>query len=145
MNRKTIFMFLGLLVVFITLLAMSPSIQKIYLKYFNQPFNLSSVPPSVFPSPLPSTAADEVVFQGTITGVNQGCFVDAICSYKVDDYNVIVVEGMVSNPNPQVGKVIGVELDEKYIGTKVEVYAKTISESELTIFGKDEYYIKALN
>lgn len=84
-------------------------------------------------------------FEGTITAYDTGCFVDAICSVSVDGKTVILVTGgrlMAGEVN--VGTLQGVasigDLETK-VGSRAEVYALKVSDTEYTLYGDASYYV----
>ncbi len=109
-------------------------------------------------SPVPSTKTsnpispsnNEVKFIGNITEIKNACWADGVCSIKVNDSWIITENGGERPPNiPQEirGQLIGISFAEdtqKYIGKKVEVYAKKTDNNSLTIYGNKDYYIKLL-
>lgn len=93
-----------------------------------------------------------IKFTGIITETNNGCWADGICSIKVDDKWITAEIGGLRPPNsePEIrGNLIGISFDQdtnKYIGKKVEVYAKQLEDDKnyLTIYSDSNYYIKLL-
>ena len=104
-------------------------------------------------------------FQGKIKGIVTDCFITGVCSVILEPNIVIMVGENPGDVSPEIrektmsewGRLIGFELDEKYIGRIVEVYAKDAGVSEsnnihfYTLEGKSwlleghrEYYIKLL-
>jgi len=95
------------------------------------------------------TGSDTETFSGTITAVNTGCFVDAICSVTVDDKEIILVKGGRGMPeDTKVGTLIGVEsigdLEGK-IGAHANVYATTTPEGDYSLYGSDLYYVEVVD
>ena len=92
----------------------------------------------------------EIKFTGNITETNNGCWFDGICSIKVDERLVTAEIGGLGPPNskPEIrGKLIGISFSQdtqKYIGKKVEVYAKQTNDNGFTIYGNENYYIRLL-
>ena len=91
-----------------------------------------------------------VKFTGIITETNNGCWADGICSIKIDNKWVVAEIGGLRPPNsePEIrGSLIGINFSQdtnKYIGKKVEVYAKQTDDNDFTIYDNENYYIKLL-
>jgi len=91
-----------------------------------------------------------VKFTGNITETNNGCWSDGICSIKVDDKWITAEIGGLRPPNSKAeirGDLIGISFSQdtnKYIGKRVEVYAKQSDDNSFTIYGNENYYIKLL-
>lgn len=95
------------------------------------------------------TGLPEQTFSGTITAVDTGCFVDAVCSVSVDGKKVIVVMGRMLGEQQSVGKLLGVESIgdvEGKIGAHANVYAATTTTpGEWTLYGNENYYIEVVD
>ncbi len=91
-----------------------------------------------------------IKFTGIVTETNNGCWADGVCSIKVDDKWIVAEIGGLRPPNskPEIrGNLIGISFSQdtdKYIGKKVEVYAKQTDNNSFTIYGNEKYYIKLL-
>ena len=89
-------------------------------------------------------------FTGIITETNNGCWADGVCSIKVDEKWITAEIGGLRPPDskPETrGKLIGISFSrdtQKYIGKRVEVYAKPTDNNAFTIYGNKDYYIKLL-
>jgi hypothetical protein len=83
---------------------------------------------------------DENHFKGTITEVDNGCWVDAACSIELDNKTwVIYNPGRVLNE-----QAIGIIQGDFSVGSHVEVYAQKITYDRYTIVGNTKYYIKVV-
>ena len=119
-----------------------------------QPTNIptqTAVSPTALPTVAVSiNAAQGVKFTGNITETNNGCWSDGICSIKVDDKWITAEIGGLRPPNSKAeirGDLIGISFSQdtnKYIGKRVEVYAKQSDDNSFTIYGNENYYIKLL-
>jgi hypothetical protein len=95
----------------------------------------------------------EVIIQGTITDIDNGCWANGNCSIKVNNNWIIAEEGglhpLTSNialePRGNQIDIIFSEDTKKYIGKKVEIYGREINEYQFTIYGSEAYYIKLIN
>ena len=91
-----------------------------------------------------------VKFTGIITETNNGCWADGVCSIKVNDKWITAEIGGLQAPNskPEIrGSLIGIDFSQdtnRYIGKKVEIYAKQTDGNNFTIYGNKSYYIKLL-
>lgn len=97
-------------------------------------------------------------FQGKIKNIVTDCFTTGACSVILESNAVITVGENPGDVSPEIrekmmrvwGRLIGFELDEKYIGRTVEVYArdggvlKGNNFHYYTLEGNPEYYIKLL-
>jgi hypothetical protein len=87
-------------------------------------------------------------FSGTISAVDTGCFVDAVCSVTIDGKKVILVQGgraMAGDTN--VGKLMGVESIgdlEQNMGAYANVYAAKTPGGDYTLYGNTEYYVEVV-
>jgi hypothetical protein len=98
--------------------------------------------------PTEESSKNAPTFSGTITSVDTGCFVDAVCSVTVDGKKVILVTGgLAMSPDAKIGKLIGVEsigdLEQK-IGAQANVYAALTPEGDYTLYGNSDYYVEVL-
>lgn len=106
--------------------------------------------PQEYPTPTITQDLDQsIVFTGTITAVNQQCYVDGGCSIKVDDKWVGTQIGGLMPPNSKPliqGQLIGIGVaNEEDIGKRVEVYASKTEDGNYSIYGtNNNYYIKVL-
>lgn len=82
-------------------------------------------------------------FSGTLSEVNTACFADGECYVVVDGKHVTTTIGW---SQATVGKIEGVEsfgdLEGK-IGQEVEVYAHAKEDGSYTLYGSEEFYVKA--
>ncbi len=89
---------------------------------------------------------------GTITEADTGCFVDGICKIKVNGTWVILATGerMPTNPPVESGVLLGLNgispasIGDMGVGRSVEVYAAKSPNGDLTLQGKNTYYVKLL-
>lgn len=85
---------------------------------------------------------------GIISTTNNQCIADGVCSIKVDDKWIVAEIGGLrpQNSKPEVvGRLIGISFagdTQKYVGKKVEVYAKSLGNNTFTIYGSKAFYIK---
>ena len=91
---------------------------------------------------------DNVKVVGVITDSTNGCWIESgVCYIEIDHrWKVAVATGLnarvgVSGP---IGKVAGISTSRDDIGKKVEVYAKKLDESELSIYGNKKYYVRVV-
>lgn len=97
-----------------------------------------------------TNTTQSVTFTGNITKINTGCWADGIFSVKVADKWVVTEIGGLRIPNsiPEIrGNLIGINLSQdvdKYIGERVDVYAKQTGSDTFTIYGDEGNYIKLL-
>lgn len=79
-----------------------------------------------------------VVFSGEYQEYNTGCFADGICSIVVDGREVITISGR--KPGP-----VGIfENPDLPFGTLLEVHAKQLQDGTYTLYGSEQYYVKAI-
>ena len=95
---------------------------------------------------IPNADKDIIRFEGVITDSTNGCWIESgVCYIEVDTKWVIaVVYGLNARrrmPDPM-GEVVGIDTTKEDIGKKVEVYAKKVNETDLTIYGSKEYYVR---
>lgn len=91
-------------------------------------------------------------FTGTISESDTGCFVDGICKIKVNGTWVILATGerMPTNPPVESGVLLGLDgispasIGDMSVGRSVEVYAAKTTGGDLTLQGKNTYYVKLL-
>jgi hypothetical protein len=84
------------------------------------------------------------MFVAVLEKVDTGCFADGECFVVAGGNHVTALLGWT---NETVGKVLGVPSFgdlEKHVGRKVEVYAKKVSDGKYTLYGEEDYYIKAV-
>ncbi len=110
---------------------------------------------------IPNDQVKTAKFQGTIKKIITDCFTTGACSVILESNAVITVAENPGDVSPEIrekltgksesGRLIGFELNEKYIGRTVEVYAKDagvpVKSSGIhyyTLKGSREYYIKLL-
>ena len=93
-----------------------------------------------------TTDSSAKTFSGTVSAVDTGCFVDAVCSVTIDGKKVILVEGGLSlSPSPVVGKLVGVDSIgdiQDRIGAFANVYAGVTPEGDYTLYGNSDYYVE---
>lgn len=77
------------------------------------------------------------IFEGTVTGINNGCAYDATCTVSVDNRAIITGGGLSSDPEANVYGVTDADLAS---GDKVSVKALN-SDYGLTLQGCRECYI----
>jgi len=112
----------------------------------------TAVNPTILPTEINSTNTTQgVKFTGIITETSNGCWADGICSIKVNDKWIVTEIGGLRPPNskPEIrGNLIGISFSQdtnKYIGKRVEVYAKQLeNDKNYSIYGDPNYYIKLL-
>lgn len=92
---------------------------------------------------------DNVKVEGVITASTNGCWIESgVCYIEIDHrWKIAVATGLnarvgVSDP---IGKVTGISTSRDDIGKKVEVYAKKLNESDLSIYGSEEYYVRVVD
>jgi len=107
---------------------------------------------------IPDSQIVATKFQGKIKDIVTDCFTNGACSVILESNAVITVGENPGDVSPEIiekytntwGRLIGFELDKKYIGRTVEVYAKdtgSLKGSNInyyTMGGSSEYYIKLL-
>ncbi|MCX6732715.1 MAG: hypothetical protein NTV98_04200 [Candidatus Roizmanbacteria bacterium] len=100
---------------------------------------------------VPNIAQNGVTFSGIITEIDNSCASDGICRIKVGDKWVVGLAGGLRWPGapPEIrGELIGINFNSldktKYIGKKVEVYAKKTEGDNYTIYDNKLFYIKIL-
>ncbi|MBI2315249.1 hypothetical protein HYU93_04315 [Candidatus Daviesbacteria bacterium] len=118
--------------------------------------------PSLESSPIQSAKLDQAPksavsnneaarFTGMITETNNSCWVDGVCSVKIDSSWVEVERGGLRPPNMMGepgGQLIGISFSsdtEKYIGQKAEFYGAKKDDGSFTIYGNSNYYLKLVN
>ncbi len=107
-------------------------------------------------NPVPKEASEsselinngsEIKMVGKITATYDGCSYDDSCHLTVNGKIIFVGGGL--TPNSAIvpkGQLIGYTIgsSSRYIGKKVEVYAKVLKDNFLTIDGSKDYYVKML-
>lgn len=91
---------------------------------------------------------DNVKIEGVITDSTNACWIESgVCYIEIDNrWRIAVAFGLndrvgVSGP---IGEVTGISTSRDDIGKKVEVYAKKLNESDLSIYGSEEYYVRVV-
>jgi hypothetical protein len=114
------------------------------------PFQLTIVP-TISPTESNTTNINQnVKFTGTITEINNECWSDGTCSIEVNDKWIVAEIGAEHPPGSKIeirGNLININFTQdtnKYIGKRVEIYAKQLNSSNFTIYGDTSYYIKLL-
>ena len=116
----------------------------------NNPTQTVASPTALPTVPSSTDTTQGVKFTGIITETNNGCWADGTCSIKVDNKWIVAEIGGLRPPNskPEIqGSLIGINFSQdtnKYIGKRVEVYAKQTDGDSFTIYGNESYYIKLL-
>jgi len=82
--------------------------------------------------------SQEVTLRGIVTGIDTGCYVDNVCLYFMNGYEIVWGVG-----RPQ--QVVGSRDDNIETGDKIEVYGKKEGTNVVTIYGKEEYYVKNIS
>jgi hypothetical protein len=104
-------------------------------------------------TPTPGVSQDEMTLSGRVVDVDTSCQYDGVCKVKVDNYWIITTMGgdlspeMLEKLGPR-GSIIGAggeTIGNHLIGKEVEVFAKVIDATTLTLYGKKEYYIRYKN
>ena len=108
-------------------------------------------------SPPQPSSEDEVVFEGTLTGMDDGCLTDGLCTITVDEKLTILTEigGRRAPTKEPRGQLIGISFGltgttdaRGYLGRQVEVYARKVDKPRtpyhLTLYGSPAYYVKLL-
>ncbi len=82
-------------------------------------------------------------FSGVLKEVNTGCFADGECYIVVDGKNITVLWGWT---NETVGSVRngegGIGELEKFVGSKIDVYANRLAADKYTLYGSTGYYVE---
>lgn len=100
---------------------------------------------------------DDVSYTGTVLEKDTSCYHDGICKVRVGEYWIITDLG--GDPNKEMiaqrgsrgkmflsdGTLTGNLGGDEIVGKKAKVFAKKISDNELTLYGSGEYYIKLLS
>lgn len=87
-----------------------------------------------------------VSISGAISGVDTGCFYDAVCSVTINNTDkIILVTGGRMAAAQEVGKMIGFDGVgdlEQHIGKTLTGYVKKLSENEYTIYGDANFFVE---
>lgn len=88
-------------------------------------------------------------FEGKITDSTNGCWIESgVCYVEIDNkWSIVVGYGLnnrVGITYPK-GEVVGITNTKDDVDKKAEVYAKKVYETELTIYGSKEYFIRVIN
>ncbi len=102
---------------------------------------------------IPNIQDDETFLTARITDYDDSCFHDGVCKLKVINYWIITdlggdptikmvqsrgIRGRLINEK---GLVVG-NFGSDVINKQVEVFAKVVDDSTLTLYGSGNYYIK---
>lgn len=96
----------------------------------------------------------EVTLTGTVKAIDDSCNHDGVCKVKVDMFWITTDLG--GDPAPQMvisrgpkgrilqldGSIINVSKD--LLDMQVEVFAKVLDDSSLSLYGNSEYYLKII-
>ena len=108
------------------------------------------------PTANSNLSQNEVTISGNIVDNDTSCSHDGVCKVKIDNYWIITDLG--GDPSPEMieqrgprGRIINTDetttgnIGNNVTGKQVEVFAKVIDGSTLTLYGKKDYYIKFTN
>lgn len=86
-----------------------------------------------------TSTLESVSFTGTFEQYNTECFADGECSAIVDGKKIVTIVGWSQDVSGSF------ENPDIPVGTEVEVFAAEIDEENYTLYGSEEYYIRAVS
>jgi|AntAceMinimDraft_12_1070368.scaffolds.fasta_scaffold93206_2 hypothetical protein len=151
MKKNILIILLVLLIIVVSFVWIDTSTKKITDYQIKGEYNSDTLEKPVGldlisgPKVLPTDPQGTQGFIGVLEGIDTGCFADAECFAVIEGKKLIVLVGGRGNQGQLVGNVQGVESFAElfnYIGAFVEVKAMKVSDTDYTLYGSTDYYIK---